>query len=160
MKYVRPDMGRVRELVEEEDLFTIIVPWHDAELTKSEQRTLERSVERTNGSDGETRDVFLTTDIKNSERTAEVCELDIELLAKLLYEHKRYSQARGFSDAEMDVLRAVEFHEADRVGVDEIMESPHAEDLAESTVYKALRTLQEKELITKIRPGVYQYRGP
>ena len=160
MKYVRPDWNHVREVVEAEDMFTIAIPMDDVELTESELETLERHVDRKGGIDDETGRVFYTRDIKDDERKAEICELDIELLAKVLYEHRRYSRARGFSDAEMDVLRAVEFHKADRVGVDEIMESPHAEDIAESTVYKALRTLQDKELLTKIRPGVYQYSGP
>ncbi len=162
MKYRSPDVDELRELVGEEDVRTLIAPTRDGELTESEVDLLEDRVHRTKEGSGRRKQLFYNVEdaVRGGEHVAEICELDVEMLAKVLYEHRRYSLARGFSDAEMDVLRAVEFHDATRVGVDEIMDSSHAEDLAESTIYKALRTLQDKELIEKVRPGVYQYTGP
>lgn len=87
-------------------------------------------------------------------------QVDFSLLQKILYEHRRYAMAEGFSDAEMDILRAIEFHPADRVGVDEIMEHEHAKEYSESTVYRYLRQLREKSLIEKVRSGLYRYDGP
>ena len=84
----------------------------------------------------------------------------MSILAKVLYEHKRYSLAQGFSDAQMDVLRTVEFHKRVRVGIDEIMDDPYTNEYAESTIYKALNELQNKNFIDKVRPGVYRYTGP
>jgi DNA-binding transcriptional ArsR family regulator len=86
--------------------------------------------------------------------------VDFSLLQKILYEHRRYAVAEGFSDAEMDVLRAIEFHPADRVGVGEIMDHQHAKEYSESTVYRYLRKLRKKGLIEKVRSGVYRYDGP
>lgn len=162
MKYGRPDRAELRGFLDRSDAWTLIVPERDAELTDSEVKMLQRRIHRVKNGDGDRDSVFRISEDehRDGEAIAKICEVDVESLAKVLYEHRRYSLARGFSDAEMDVLRAVEFHDATRVGVDEIMDSSHAEDLAESTIYKALRTLQEKELIEKVRPGVYQYTGP
>lgn len=162
MKYGAPKRRKIREFIEGEDVWTIITPSNDTDLSDSEVHMLEDNVHRVKDGEGDRGRVFynIDTDKRNGERVVEIGELNVEMLAKALYEHRRYSLARGFSDAEMDVLRAVEFHDATRVGVDEITGSEQAEGLAESTVYKALRTLQEKELIEKVRPGVYQYDGP
>jgi predicted transcriptional regulator of viral defense system len=77
-----------------------------------------------------------------------------------LYEHERYSLAPGFSGAQMDVLRAIEFHSAERVGIGEITDDFHTAEYAESTIYKALNELQEKGFVEKVLPGVYRYVGP
>jgi len=60
----------------------------------------------------------------------------------------------------MQVLRAVEFEAAERVGIDEIQGSIHTEEIAESTIYKSLRNLREKQLVERVRPGTYRYAGP
>lgn len=164
MKFQSPDRNDVIVALEEYEIPTLVVPDNGMTLTDREMRMLQEEVHRTKDPDteGEHEWIFY---IQNSNRdeegeTAELGVLKLELLATVLYEHRRYSSARGFSDAEMDVLRAVEFHSSTRVTIGEIMTSDHANDLGESTVYKSLRTLQEKELVNKIRPGLYQYVGP
>ncbi len=46
----------------------------------------------------------------------------------MLYEHARYEAARGFSDSELDVLRAIEFDDAQRVIVEDIMTSEQTDE--------------------------------
>lgn len=161
MKFRSPSLSGLRGAVDD-GLWTVIRPLNDTEVNDSWKSELEGRVLRTKDGEGKRGDIFYTTDEnnENGEEIAEICELDIDLLSKVLYEHRRYVEASGFSDAEMDVLRAVEFHSATRVGVDEIMESTHTSDLAESTIYKHLKSLVEKELLKKVRPGVYRYVGP
>lgn len=110
------------------------------------------------GTSGQSDNLIKTGSIRNG--LLRHAEIDITTLWKLVYEHRRYAAAKGFSDAEMNVLRAIEFHSATRVGIDEIMDDYHTADVSESMVYKSLKNLQDKKLITKVRPGVYQYIGP
>jgi hypothetical protein len=162
VKFKTPDRAAVRQVVDEQDLHTVAIPVEDAELNETQLEDLKGRIPRVKDDSGESRSFFFIDHkrAQNGDDVAEVCSVDISLLAKMAYEHRRYAQARGFSDAEMDILRAVEFHDATRVGVDEVIESAHADDYAESTVYKSLKSLQDKQLVEKIRPGVYRYVGP
>jgi hypothetical protein len=158
MKFTSPDTTDLREIAEEVE-WVVGAPTESIELTEREVNRLEQRVHRIKDGAGKRSPVIHKVETDPNE-DARNFRINIALLQKLLYEHQRYAVAQGFSDAEMDVLRAVEFHDADRVGIDEIMEDKHAEEYSESTVYKSLRTLQDKDLIKKIRPGVYQYTGP
>lgn len=158
MKYENISDVDLRELVEKEGVRTLISPWYDEELDEDWDSELRSRFTR--GDENER--LFVTSDKASDSggQIAEACYLNVGFLAKVAYEHRRYADAEGFSDAEMDVLRAVEFTEATRVGVDEVIDHPQTEDIAESTVYKYLRRLCEKGLVEKVRPGVYRYEGP
>jgi len=136
--------------------WTVGAPKNGLELTEEELDDFKRSLRRMNRDGVRNSPVNLTT----SEGVVDNFLIEFSLLRKILYEYERYSAAEGFSDAEMDVLRAIEFHEADRVGVDEIMEQEHTKEYSESTIYRYLRELREKGLIKRVRSGVYQYDGP
>lgn len=166
MKFEDTERKSARDLyTENPDIGTLILPAEAVELSEAENSTLTSRMLRiddTEGGQGKRRQVVFEIDseIQDGETVAQLYTVDIPELVKILYEHKQYAAARGFSDAEMDVLRAVEFADATRVGVDEIMDSEHAGDLAESTIYKSLKQLQEKDLVRKVRPGVYEHVGP
>jgi hypothetical protein len=139
--------------------WTVVAPLEDVELENDEMSELEDVVYRTKDGTGERDPVFQMVETRSGEEIRNL-RVDITLLRKILYEHRRYALAQGFSDPEMDVLRSIEFHTETRVGLDEIMEDSHSEDYSESTIYKALRSLREKDLVSKVRPGVYRYSGP
>jgi len=87
-------------------------------------------------------------------------QINVEDLYKILYEHQRYSSAKGFSTSEIDVLRAIEETDLDRVMFDDFADDFRVEDYAKSTIYNALRALKEKELLEQVGRGVYRYTGP
>lgn len=159
MRFSSPDESELLETAKNVD-WTVGAPTENIEFSEEEMSVLENQVQRIKNGRGE-RDFIVDVEHRaDAQSDARNFRIDLALLQKILYEHRRYALAQGFSDAEMDVLRAIEFHDEKRVGVDEVMEDFHAEEYSESTVYKALRTLQEKELISKVRPGLYQYTGP
>jgi DNA-binding transcriptional ArsR family regulator len=162
MKYEQASLTEMRGKFDEEEHGTLITPMEDTKVTEQLQEELSHIISRFKRGDGWSEDLFSVVDAHpdRGDEAADICEINIQLLAKILYEYRRYEQASNFSDAQMDVLRSVEFHDAERVGVDEVMESPHAKQYAESTVYKSLKRLTERGLVKKIRPGVYRYDGP
>lgn len=162
MKYESSSLAEIREKFNEDEHGTVITPMRETDLPERWQEELSHVVTRFKNGDHRSASLFSVVDSHPDDggETADICEVNVILLAKILYEYRRYEKASDFSDAQMDVLRSVEFHDAKRVGVDEVMESPHAEQYAESTVYKSLKRLTERGLVEKIRPGVYQYDGP
>lgn len=159
MKMESPSDSDLREVGKEQD-WTVGAVSEDIELSEEELDELEDEVIRYKNGEGGRDSLLTRIEQDPGTETARNFRIDLDLLQTILYEYRRYSQARGFSDAEMDILRAIEFEPEKRVGVDEIMANGFASDYSESMVYKALGTLQEKGLIDKIRPGVYQYIGP
>lgn len=160
MQFYPPDDADLREKAREVE-WTVGAPVEDVEFSQEEIHQLEDTVHRVKDGKGDRGSVVQMVEPRSGNQSrGRNFRIDFSLLQKILYEHRRYALAQGFSDTEMDVLRAIEFHNEKRVGVDEIMEDSNAEEYSESTVYKALRTLQEKELISKVRPGVYRYSGP
>ncbi len=160
MEFSSPRNTELRQTAREVN-WSVGAPRERVELSDEQLERLEARVHRVKETDGERGRVIEPIEPREGdEREVRNFQIDLSLLQKILYEHRRYALAQGFSDAEMDVLRAVEFHREKRVGVDEIMESHHATEYSESTVYKSLRTLQEKGLLSKVRPGVYRYDGP
>ena len=160
MQFTSPRVKELRETAGGVD-WTVGAPLEDVELSDEQLEMLEDRVARVNEKEGRRGRVVHTVEPREeSADDARNFQIDLSLLGKILYEHRRYALSQGFSDAEMDVLRAIEFHSEKRVGVDEIMGSHHAEEYSDSTVYKSLRTLQEKDLISKVRPGLYRYTGP
>lgn len=157
MQYSSTDRSEVRKLAENSPA-TVIVPYEDYEATEEIEQRLTAYVDRS----GNNPPVLMTGTSESTPEgdVATTRFLDVELLGKLLYEYRRYEAARGFSDSELDVLRAVEFDDARRVFVEDIIDSEYTEDLAESTVYNHLRNLQEKGLVEKLKPGAYRYTGP
>lgn len=160
MRFSSPHVKELREVAGEVD-WAVGAPLEDTELSDEQLDMLEDTVHRVKGKEGERGSVIQPVEPRDEDSDdARNFRIDLSLLAEILYEHRRYALSQGFSDAEMDVLRAIEFHSEKRVGVDEIMASHHAQQYSDSTVYKSLRTLQEKDLISKVRPGLYQYTGP
>jgi hypothetical protein len=153
-------LQRIAEDIDED--VTIGAPYYDISLDDKQLDNLMQSVVRKADTVGESENlVYLTeTEWDSDEEVCSVFQIDLKQLWTLLYEHRRYSAARGFTDAEMQVLRAIEFHTADRVGIDEIEDSEHTQEIAESTIYKSLRSLREKKLVDRVRPGLYRYSGP
>ncbi|WP_283401546.1 hypothetical protein [Halorubrum sp. DM2] len=87
-------------------------------------------------------------------------KINLEDLYKILYEHERYSSAKGFSTSELDVLRAIEETHEERVVLQDFKNDFRVEDYAESTIYNALNSLVEKDLVERVARGVYRYTGP
>ena len=159
MEFVAPSDSDLKSTAKEIE-WTVGAPVEELELSNDELINLENPVHRIKDGSGERQSVLQSVETQSaSSDIIQSFRIDFSLLQKILYEHRRYALAQGFSDAEMDILRAIEFHREKRVGVDEIMEDYHAREYSESTIYKGLRTLQEKELIEKVRPGVYRYSG-
>ncbi|MFB6185314.1 MAG: hypothetical protein ABEI86_00400 [Halobacteriaceae archaeon] len=83
-------------------------------------------------------------------------QLDLDLLAHLIWEHKQYSAAHGFSPSQMDVLRIVQLL-SDSKGF------AHYEDIvselegeySKNTVSNALSGLVDKQLLRRKAQGVY-----
>jgi len=87
--------------------------------------------------------------------------LDLDALWRLVWEHRRYANARGFSDSEMQVLKAVENEgRGERVLAKEVKSSGFVENYSDSAVDKALDGLIDKDLIVREDRGVYRYTGP
>lgn len=158
MKLERVDGDEWNKVVNDSGGTLLRVP-ESTEMDGQSVKDLYQFTRSTDSSSGGKRESLLNVGATQGD-TLLHAEIDLEALWTLMYEHRRYTEAKGFSDAEMDVLRAIEFHPAERVGVDEIMSAEWTEDVSESMVYKSLKRLQEKDLVTKIRPGVYQYTGP
>jgi predicted transcriptional regulator len=138
--------------------WTVGAPADTTELSDEDVERLTYRVLRVKNTQGERPTVVKMLETREDGSEVRNFRIDFEELLKILYEHRRYERARGFTDAEMDVLRAIEFADAERVTIDEIMDDNHAEEYSEAAVYKSLRTLQEKTLIEKIKPGLYRYR--
>ncbi|MFC7042860.1 hypothetical protein [Halonotius sp. GCM10025705] len=152
---IATDRDEFKEVSKETE-WTVGAAKDEIEFTEDEFEELKR-VLRIKNMDGERESPLI---LNPSGDSIDDFLIDFSLLQKILYEHRRYAIAEGFSDAEMDVLRAIEFHPADRVGVDEIMDHKHAKEYSESTVYRYLRKLRDKDLIEKVRSGLYRYDGP
>ena len=86
--------------------------------------------------------------------------LDIHDLWKMMYEHRRYASAKGFSDTEMEIVRIVESADTDRITTSEIKSNRPISDLSAGTVHNALNNLVDKKLIKKHERGLYSYIGP
>ena len=161
MKHIEsPDDAELRNVGKKHD-WAVGAPAETLDLTEDDIDRLDRSISRLKDGEGERAAVvkMLEPGGKGDDEIRNF-RIDFEALLTVLYEHRRYALAQGFSDAEMDVLRAIEFHNEDRVTIDELMEDFHAQEYSQATIYKCLRTLQEKELIEKEKPGLYRYRGP
>jgi hypothetical protein len=158
MKFDSPDDVELREVAKEMD-WSVGAPEGNFEASEKQMNDLESRVHRTKSDEGKV-NRLVTVEERSSSTGVRNFRIDFSLLQKLLYEHRRYSEAQGFSDPEMDVLRAIEFHDGEIVFVKEIMEKPHCKEYSESTVFRSLRRLQEKELISKPNEGAYKYTGP
>lgn len=161
-KFTSPHDSELRREAKELD-WAVGAPVETTEFSEDELRQLDGTtcrIKDPSHEEGQWDSVVRMVENRSDATGVRNFRIDLSLLRKVLYEHRRYATAEGFSEAEMDVLRAVEFHDEKRVGVDEIMEHPHATEYAESTVYKSLRRLGEKGLVEKVRPGVYRYDGP
>lgn len=144
------DWSVIGEIMDKHD-FSILVPGADADIPAKRMRELVRS--RSNESGITSSEALLSS--------GEAWSLDMEALWKLYYEHRRYAYSRGFSDTQMDVLRAIEFHGSERVSIQEIKSSTWIEGgPSESTIYNALTGLIEAGLIERTAPNNYQYIGP
>lgn len=86
--------------------------------------------------------------------------LDIDGLAWLAWEHRQYSQARGFSPMQMDVLRAVQHltQDSDLALYEDIVSLPWIE-YPKSSVSTALTKLVERGLIHRVSDGVFKFGG-
>lgn len=98
--------------------------------------------------------LFKETDLES------VIELDLEALLQLCEEHRMYSAAQGFSDSQIDVLRAIQHEDNQRVLTAEVLRSPWTERYSDQAVHAALQTLCDRQLIRKEAKGVYRYIGP
>ena len=96
------------------------------------------------------------TDIDiNFEGEVESFKIDLEDLWRMMYEHRRYASARGFSDSELQVLKAIESCGGERVTTNMITNHKLIEDYSDGTVHRSLNNLQEKQLIRKNEHGMY-----
>ena len=143
--------------------WTVLTTESDQELTDKQRNQLEagsfRQPEKSASARTNLEPVTYTEPHPDHDHISWV-KIDLVALWKLVYEHKRYSQAEGFSDSEMAVLKAVEFNRNERVVMSDIEDDYRIQDYSESTIYKALSNLEEKGLIDKPGHGVYRYIGP
>ena len=142
MRFTRPTDEQRRQIGSENA--SIIIPKEDieinlAQITYTKQRPDQDIVDET----------------KLISTIGGAFEIDLAALKKLCWEHKRYSSARGFSDSQMDVLRAINEEGGNRVFTEEIMENKWAADYAKPTIYAALGELVDKGLLEKNKKGVY-----
>ena len=142
MKFTRPTDEQVRQIGSEDVSF--IIPKEDIEINLEQITYTKQSADQ---------DIADETPIIST--TGGAMEIDLAALEKLCWEHKRYSSARGFSDSQMDVLRAVNEEGGNRVFTEEIMENKWAADYAKPTIYAALGELVDKGLLEKNKKGVY-----
>lgn len=158
MKLDSPNDLDLREVAKDVD-WTVGATLEDFEATEKDMNTLETPINRSKDAYGQV-DSVVTFEQRSSGTEVRNFKIDFALLQKVLYEHRRYAAAQGFSDPEMDVLRAIEFHDREIAFIKDIMEDPHCEQYSESSIYRSLRELREKELISKVNPGAYEYTGP
>lgn len=132
---------------------TIIIPSDDIEV---ESELLEWFTQQLQDRHHHVREISLLqeTDYNN------IYELDIEALMTLCWEHAQYSASQGYSLSKLDVLRAIQHEDNDRILIAEILDSPWAEPYAEQTIHTALRSLRDSGEITREGTGVYRYVGP
>lgn len=85
-------------------------------------------------------------------------ELNLEALARLVWEHRQYSKARKFSPAQIETLRELQIHSQnnERVLFGELVDSI---DYTKQRVNQALSDLQDRGLVSKEGHGVYRYVG-
>ncbi|USZ69191.1 type IV toxin-antitoxin system AbiEi family antitoxin domain-containing protein [Halorussus salilacus] len=147
----------------EEGKWTLITVSEDCELTDKQWNQLTHGTIRQHNRDtgqGENLRPIKSTEPSPEGDHIGWIKLNISDLYKVLYEHKRYSSAKGFSNSEMDVLRAIEETRENRVMLQDFKHDFRVEDYAESTIYNALNGLVEKELLERVGRGVYRYTGP
>jgi len=83
-------------------------------------------------------------------------KINFEDLWQMMYEHRQYAQASGFSDSEMSVLQAMRRISHNRITAGEIKRSAHTNGYSEGSIHYALNNLQEKDLIVKEQHGLYR----
>lgn len=91
----------------------------------------------------------------NFDDEVESFEIDLEDLWRMIYEHRRYATAKGFSDSELQVLKAIENRGGERVTTNMITNSKLVEDYSDGTIHRSLNNLQDKDLIRKHEHGLY-----
>ena len=101
------------------------------------------------------------TNVETRETTAGDDELvsftiNLEHLWEMIYEHRRYSAARGFSDCEMRVLKAMRTMGQIRITAKEIKDNEYLDGYSEGAVHNALNNLQDKQLVDKPHRGLYR----
>jgi hypothetical protein len=132
---------------------TIIIPAEDTDISLELIGEFTRQLENHHH---QKEDVELLRQVDGED----VLELNLEALEILCWEHKQYSAAQGFSVSQLDVLRAIQSYDEERVLTSEIKESPWVDPYKEQTIQKALATLIDRGLIKKEGKGVYRYTGP
>lgn len=160
MKFQPPKDWSEAERVANEVDWTMLVPYsevsEDLPFDEIPSGSMSRLVrEKSNGGDVRNESTLL-----NSARGG-IWQINLQALWRLYYEHRRYTFAQGFSDTEMDVLRAVEFADSQRVSFKEIKDSEWIQGSpSDSTLYNAIDGLIEKGLIERIVQNNYKYTGP
>lgn len=156
VKYENINRAELTDLTDKNGGRTLIAPESSGELSEWGEREFSRGVERS----VDVTEPLFTYSTYEGEDTIQTGFIRLDVLEVLLYEHRRYSRSKGFSDTELEVLKAIEFSDKDRVTLNEVMESDYANQVSDSSVYNALNNLQDKSLINKIEGGLYQYTGP
>lgn len=86
--------------------------------------------------------------------------LDVNGFAWLIWEHRQYSQARGFSPMQMDVLRAVQqLSQNDNLVLYSDIKTLPWITYAESSISTALTNLADQGLIKRVSAGVFRFQG-
>lgn len=148
MNYTRPTKEELVEL--DQTSGSVIIPKNDIDIAPDELTFAQRAGAKSQPR----RDVVLITEEDGH------YEIDLQELKNLCWEHKQYAKAQGFSDSQMSVLRAIRAKGGHRVFTQEIIDSEWTKHYSDQSIYSALRSLVEKDLINKDKKGVYSYKRP
>lgn len=143
--------------------YTVLILESDEELLDERENELEKTNVRIKSGRSGSAEVLRPVCSVNQHADEDYINwmtVSVKALWKLMYEHRRYAEAYGFADSEMEVLRVIEFTNRERISTREIKNHGRVEEYSEGTIHKALNNLEEKGLINKHERGLYSYSGP